>query len=626
MAIAPAVVVTCLLVVGFLAQWLAWRIRVPAILPLLLTGIGLGPVTGWFDPDAFLGDMLFPVVSLAVALILFEGSLTLRFSDLRDVGAAVRGLVTYGALITLALLAGAVHWLAGLSWPLAFLFGALGCVTGPTVITPLLRTLRPTARIARVLRWEGIVLDPVGALFAVLMFEGIVTHEQGHSLGVFGLTILVGVLVGLAVAYALGFLLFRQKIPELLHTYGTLVAVLGAFTLANRLAPESGLLAVTVMGIVLGNMRDIHIEHIMDFKQHLSMLLVSMLFLVLAARLTWPLPPGLLWGGIAVFVVAQLIIRPVSVALATWGSLLNWRERILVGCIAPRGIVAAAVASLLALRLQRMGLAHAGDLVPLVFILIIGTVVLQSVVARPLARWLKVADPDPDGVMIYGADQLARTVGQALAEHGIRVLMVDDDWDDLDAAERAGLATFHGNPTSQYAAVHLDLTGIGHLLAMSTRRELNSLTCMQYRPVFGRESVYRLRVFAPSESADQTAFAGSIQSRALFRDEMTHARLNELLSTGWRVTGTTLTEHYTWPQYLAHNGPECLLLFARNAAGKLRVTSDKADVEPRPGWRVVVLVPPDAPTAPPPWAHGVTRKQRAARKVSPRVRKRPPPQ
>lgn len=599
MAIDLGVVLTLLLVVGFLAQWLAWRIRIPAILLLLLTGIALGPVTGAFNPDAMMGDLLFPVISLAVALILFEGSMTLRFSDLRDIGKAVRGLVTYGAVVALFLLAAAAHWIAGVSWELAFLFGALTCVTGPTVITPMLRTLRPTARIARTLRWEGIVIDPLGALFAVLVFEAIVSHQQGHSLGIFGLTILVGALIGLALGYALGWLLYRQLIPEFLQTYGTLIAVLGAFSLSNTLAHESGLLAVTVMGIMLGNMREVHIDHIMDFKEHLSTLLVSMLFVVLAARLEWPLPPGVLWSGIVIFLVAQFVIRPISVLVSTAGSQLDWRERALISYVSPRGIVAASVSSLFALRLGGLGMEGANQLVPLVFILIIGTVVLQSATARPLAKWLKVADPDPNGVMIFGSDHVARTVAQVLSEQKFRVLMVDDDWDGIRAARMAGLSTFYGNPTSQHAALHMDLTGIGRLLAMSTRRELNSLTCMQYRQVFGRERVYRLRILAPSQSHDRAAFAGSIQSKALFQDEMTHSRFSEMLSTGWRVKATQLSDTYDWPQYLEHNGADSVLMFGIDANGSLRVASNKREVEPKPGWTVLVLVPPDAPASPP---------------------------
>jgi NhaP-type Na+/H+ or K+/H+ antiporter len=592
MTVDLGVILTLLLVVGFLAQWLAWRLRLPAILFLLLIGVVIGPATGLFDPDRALGAFLFPTVSLAVALILFEGSMTLRFAELRGIGRAVHGMVTYGAVLALLLLAAAVHWIAGVGWPIAFLFGALTCVTGPTVITPMLRTLRPNARIASALRWEGIVLDPLGALFAVLVFEAIVSHQQGHSLAVFGATIGIGAGIGLAVAVALGFLLRRQMIPEYLQAYGTLVAVLAAFTLSNQLAHESGLVAVTLMGITLGNLKHIHIEHIMDFKEHLSTLLVSMLFVVLAARLHWPLPPGMLLAGILVFVAAQFLIRPVSVLAATLGSNMNWRERALIGFVSPRGIVAASVSSLFALRLADLGMPDAGALVPLVFILIIGTVVLQSATARPLARMLKVADPDPDGVLIFGSDVVACGVAQALAEQKIQVLLADDDWDGISRARMAGLPTFFGNPTSQHAATHLDLTGIGRLLAMSNRRELNSLACLQYRQEFGRERVYRLRVLAPQDANERSAFAGNLRAKALFADGMTHARFAQMLETGWRIKSNALTDAFGWPEFVAQHGVGVVLLFGIESNGRLRVASDRRKTEPKSGWNVIALVPP----------------------------------
>ncbi|MGH8145729.1 MAG: cation:proton antiporter [Rhodanobacteraceae bacterium] len=592
MAIDLGALLTILLVVGFLAQWLAWRMRLPAILFLLLIGIALGPATGWFDPDAMAGKYLFPLVSLAVALILFEGSLTLRFSELRGIGRAVRGLVSYGAVLALVMLAAAAHWIAGLSWSIAFLFGALTCVTGPTVITPMLRTLRPNARIASALRWEGIILDPLGALFAVLVFEAILTHQQGHSLAIFGATVGIGAGIGLAMAAALGFLLHRQMIPEYLQSYGTLIAVLGAFTLANLLAHESGLVTVTIMGITLGNLKHIHIGDIMDFKEHLSTLLVSMLFVVLAARLHWPLPPGMLLAGILVFVVAQFVIRPLTVLVATFGGGMTWRERALVGYVSPRGIVAASVSSLFALRLGELGMPGADALVPLVFILIIATVVLQSATARPLARWLKVAAPDPNGVLIFGSDTVARSIGKALAEQKFQVLLADDHWAGISAARMAGLPTFYGNPTSQHAELHLDLTGIGRLLAMSTRRELNSLACMHYRREFGRERVYRLRVLAPEESGNRAAFAGSLRAKALFGNDVTHTRFAELLNTGWRIKVNVLTDSFDWPGFVAQHGANTLLLFGIEPSGRLRVANDRRKVEPRSGWTVIALVPP----------------------------------
>jgi NhaP-type Na+/H+ or K+/H+ antiporter len=416
MTIELSLMLAGMLVIGFLAQWLAWRVRLPAIVFLLLAGILLGPVSGVLDPDKLLGDLLFPAVSLAVALILFEGSLTLRFHELPGIGKAVRGLVSYGAVATVLLLALAAHLVADLTWPIALLFGALACVTGPTVIAPMLRTLRPNARIANTLRWEGIVIDPLGALFAVLIYEAIVSRQEGHTIGIFVATIACGVGIGALSAWMMAFFLRRQMIPEYLQNYAVLAAVLLAFSVSNALTHESGLLAVTIMGIALGNLRGVHIDDILDFKESLTTLLVSLLFILLAARLHWPLPDGMLGAGIALFVIAQLLVRPVTVAFATFGSGLNWRERALIGWVAPRGIVAASVSALFALRLDALGVAGADALVPLVFTLIIGTVVLQSATARPLALWLKVAEPEPRGVLIFGSDAVARAIGKAL-EH-----------------------------------------------------------------------------------------------------------------------------------------------------------------------------------------------------------------
>lgn len=591
----PAVALTLLLVLGFAAQWLAARMRVPAILPLLLMGIVLGPVTGAFDPDKVLGPYLFPLVSLAVAVILFEGSLTLRFSELRTVGSAVRGMVTYGALLTLGLLAVAAHWIVDVPWGVAFLFGALTCVTGPTVITPLLRTLRPTEKIASALRWEGIILDPAGALFAVLVFEAVSSHHQGHSLVVFGATVAVGAVIGLIAAGLLAYLLYQQLVPEFLQTYCALALVLGAFTLSNRLSGESGLLAVTIMGIALGNTSRIHLEHIMDFKEHLSTLLVSMLFLILAARLKWPLPDGMLLAGILVFLAAQVLIRPLSIAVSTWGSGLNWRERALLGYVAPRGVVAASVSSLVALRLQDLRVHGADTLVPLVFILIIATVVLQSATARPLAKWLKVAEPEPTGVLILGSDAVARAIGKALAEQGVRVLLADDDWDGISKARMDGLATFFGKATSHLAEMNLDLGGLGHLFALSTERDFNQLACLHYRREFGHDHVYHLHVLERDEATDRRTFARPLRTRALFGNDVTHARFDALLQADWSIKSNKMTEKFEWPQFQQQHGDVALLLFAIDPVGRLHVADADRKTEPRPGWTVVALAPPAAP-------------------------------
>ncbi len=592
-----AVVLAGVLMVGFLAQWLAWRVKLPAILFLLLIGIALGPVSGLLNPDQLLGDLLFPSVSLAVALILFEGSLTLRFAELPGIGRAVRGLVSYGAVSALLLLALAAHYVAGVDWSIAWLFGALGCVTGPTVIMPMLRTLRPNARIASALRWEGIVIDPLGALFAVLIYEAIVSRQEGHTLGIFVATIASGVAIGAFSAWLMAVLLRRQVIPEYLQNFAVLASVLLAFSLSNTLTHESGLLAVTIMGIALGNARGVHIDHILDFKENLTTVLVSVLFVLLAARLQWPLPDGMLGAGIALFLIAQFVVRPVTVAIASFGSALSWRERALISWVAPRGIVAASVSALFALRLADLGVAGADALVPLVFTLIIGTVVLQSATARPLALWLKVAEPEPNGVLVYGSDGVARAIAAVLRDAGVQVLLADDDWDGISQARMAGMETFFGNPVSPHAERHLNLAGLGHLFAVSTHRERNSLACVHFREEFGRRNVYRLRNLTPAENTERAALAGGVLAPPLFDEEMTHGRFAQMLAQGWSLKSGKLGAAFGWDEFVRQHGATSVLLAAVTEKGELHVPTARRALQPKPGWTVAALVPPQAVVA-----------------------------
>lgn len=582
-----------LLGLGFLCQWLAWRVRLPAILFLLLTGILLGPAFGLLDPDALFGELLFPLVSLGVAVILFEGSLGLRWAELRGVAPAVINLVSLGALISAGVLASAAHFLVGLSWELALLFGALTCVTGPTVVAPMLRAVRPNARIANVLRWEGIVIDPIGALFAVLVFSwislGLQRDTFASALAAFASTTAVGALGGVLGALALGGLLRRQWIPEYLHNYAALVSVLTVFSLSNAASHESGLLAVTVMGMWLGNRADLHMDDILDFKEHLSTLLISLLFIVLAARLEWP-SLDLALGGLTLLAVAVLVARPLSVFCSTLGSSLSWQERALIAWIAPRGIVAAAVSALFALKLEAAGVSGAERIVPLTFMLIIGTVVLQSATSRRLAAWLGVAEPDRRGVLVVGANRVARTLARALQQQRIRVLVADDDWMAIRSARMDGLPTYFGNPVSEHADVHLDLTGIGTLIAASTRREINTLACVRFEPEFGRERIFRLRLLAPGEAPKQS-ISGTLRGRPLFGESITQRMLEEKLEQGAAVRSTRLSESFGWKDLREKHGDAALLLFAIDERGLLRPAHDGREWQPRPGWTLISLVP-----------------------------------
>ena len=579
---------------GIGCQWLAWWLKLPAILFLLITGLIAGPVTGLIQPDKLFGDLLFPMVSLGVALILFEGSLTLRLGEIKGLGGVVRNLVTYGAVLNAAIIAAATHLILGFSWQLAFLFGALVSVTGPTVIVPMLRTVRPIASLANILRWEGIIIDPLGALMAVLVFEFIVSGQDHQALAVFGKMLLIGGVSGAATAYGLATLLRRHLIPEYLHNVTTLALVVGVFTLADSLQHESGLLAVTVMGMMLANMKNVPMEDILDFKESLSVLLISLLFIVLAARVDFKLFADVGWAAALVFLVILFIARPLMVLASTLGSKLKWQEKALLSWVAPRGIVAAAVSALFALRLEDMGFEHADLLVPMTFMVIIGTVVLQSATARRLADHLGVSEPEPRGVLIVGANNVSRAIAKALTERNFRAVIADTNWDDIRTARMDGLATYYGNVVSEHADRHLDLVGVGRLFAMSRRPALNALACTRYKNEFGANNVFTLQTSEEKGASEKQAIATHYAGPRLFGEEVTSAMLASMISKGAEIRGTQLTEAFDYDSYREKYGKGMIPLFALDGDGQLRVFAVGSEFKPGPGWTVISLLSAEA--------------------------------
>ncbi len=589
----PALMLVAIGMAGAACQWLAWRTRLPAILFLLLTGLLAGPVSGLLEPDVLFGDLLFPLVSLAVAVILFEGSLTLRLEDVRGLEQVVRRLVGVGSLISGATAALAAHWLVGFDWPLAALFGAIMVVTGPTVIVPMLRTVRPSAAVANVLRWEGIVIDPLGALFTVLVFEIIVASQAalGHAALMFLRIMLVGTLSGLAAGWLLGTALRHYRIPEYLHNVAVLNAVVTTFVLANLLAEEAGLLAVTLMGIVLANMRGVPVHGILDFKESLSMLLISALFVLLAARIDLADFALLGWGALGVLAALQFIGRPLKVLAATWGSELNWRERILIAWIGPRGIVAAAIAALFALHLEEMGMAQATLVVPLTFTIIVGTVMLQGLTARPLAQLLGVAEPEPRGILIAGANGVARAVASALQERGFPVLLADADLRNINAARMAGLPTFYGHPLSEYADRKLELVGIGRLLALTPEPEQNALTTLRYARELGVNNVFLIARGPDTEPDARRHLSTRHSGRALFSADTSYEALAGRLAAGERIHATRLSESFAIEDLYHTAKMQALPLFAVDPQGLLHVYSVEQPLQPGPDWTILSLMP-----------------------------------
>ena len=587
--------------IGILAsacQWFAWWVKLPAILFLLLAGILAGPVSGWLDPDALFGELLFPMVSLSVAVILFEGSLTLKFDEIKGLEQVVRRMVSTGILSTWAVTTLATHWLLEFSWDLSLLFGAVTVVTGPTVIVPMLRTVRPSAHLANILRWEGIVIDPIGALLAVLVFEFIISGSNGGALGhtllSFGTMLLIGLVLGVLAGQFLGTTLRKHWLPEYLHNVVTLTLVFGVFAISNTLQDESGLLTVTVMGVWLANMRGVSVENILNFKESLSVLLISGLFIVLAARIDFLQFQSLGWPALGVLAIMQFVARPLKIALCTWGSTLTWAERALLAWIAPRGIVAAAVAALFAMRLQGQGFVAAELLVPLTFMVIIGTVVLQSSSARLIATWLGVAEPEPRGFLIVGANPVARTIARALKKRGYDSLLCDNNWNNVRAARMEGLNTFYGNAVSEYADRRLDLVGIGRLLAMSPQRELNALAAHRYRREFGDSNTFTLLTSTDKDDSKHSILppAGSIA----FGNDVSYARLSALLSEDAEMHETSLSENFDFDAYYKKYYRKAIPLFAIDPRDRLRIFTAEHELEPGPGWTLLSLIAQEAET------------------------------
>ena len=584
-------------VVATLSQWFAWWVKLPAIVFLLLAGLVLGPLTGWLDPDALFGDLLFPIVSLCVAIILFEGSLTLKFDQIRELQKVVRNLLTIGVLIIWVIIAVATHYLLDFAWSLSLLFGALMVVTGPTVIVPMLRTVRPNANISNILRWEGIAIDPIGAILAVLVFEFILSglgqgHSSlGHTFFIFGQTILVGTAIGVIAAYLLGLVLRHHLMPEYLHNVATLTLVFAVFALSNHLSEESGLLTVTVMGIWLANMKGVHIEDILDFKESLSILLISGLFILLAARLDFAQFEAIGLGGIALFLVIQFIARPVKVFLCTLGSDLSWQERTLISWIGPRGIVAAAVSALFALRLQELNVENAELLVPLAFTIIIGTVFLQGSTAKFLAKALGVAEPDDKGFLIIGANPVARLIAKALNDNGYRTRLTDSSWTNAKASRMEGLDTYYGNAVSEHADRHLDLIGLGQVLALTPQKELNALAGLRYRSEFGGNNIYSILSEKDDSNSEQVSRKSvNHDSHILFGNEVTFSKLASLVAQEASIKQTGLSESFTFAAYQNEYGKRALPLFAIDNKQRLHFFTASNDINPEDGWTIISLI------------------------------------
>jgi len=524
---------------GMLAQWLAWRAQVPSIIALLLAGLLLGPVTGIVDPDELLGGTLFPLVSLAVALILFEGGLDLPPRELRNTGTVVRRLITIGAVVTFLVGWFGARQIFGISSEAAIVLAAVLVVTGPTVVGPLLRFVRPAGPTGPILRAEGVLIDPIGATAALVAFEIVLRDNPDEAVftvvGVVLLTIIAGVGIGLTAAVVLDTALRRFLIPDQLTIPVTFAFVIGAFVLTNEVQDEAGLLTVTVLGMYLARRESSTIRQVLEFNEHLRTLLISVLFILLAARIDPDALRDIALPALGFLALLVLVARPISVIVSSVRTSISWRERIFLMTMAPRGIVAAAVSAIFAIRLEQEGIPDADKIVPIVFLVIIGTIVVYGFLAGPAARWLGLADAHANGVLIAGSHAVARGLATELQKRKVKALLVDTDPYNVTRAIAGGLQARRMSILADDAPHDLDLRGIGRLLAFTSNDEVNALATARFARTFGRREVFQLM---PSKRrSGDSSVPKEYLGRVVGIDGISYGLLDERSRQGWRVRG-----------------------------------------------------------------------------------------
>lgn len=583
-----------IVILGIAAQWLAWKLRFPSILFLLVFGFIAGPITGFLHPDKLMGDLLLPIVSISVALILFEGGLTLRLKELREVGTVVIILIFIGAIITWFIAAASAHYILHLDLRLSILLGAILVVTGPTVIGPLLRHVRPLKRVGTILKWEGIMIDPVGAILAVLVFETILAGEisEASSVIILGITktLIIGGILGFGMAKLLIFLLRKFLIPDILQESVALVLVITAFVLSNLLQPESGLLTVTLMGLFIDNQKYVSIKHIVEFKENLRVIIISSIFILLAARLELNDFQNFDLTTFAFIGVLIFIARPVSVFISTIGSKLNWRERTFISWMAPRGIVAAAVSAVFALKLSESAIPGTEMLVPVTFLVIVVTVTVYGLTASPIAKLLKVAQSKPQGVLFVGAHQWARALAKILKGNNINVMMVDTNRANIASARLEGITAFLGSILSEHITDELDLDGIGRLIALTSNDEANSLAALHMAEEFERGEMYQLPPLSKRTGKELEYSAKHLRARFLFGEGINYHYLSSLFQNGWELKSTKLSVEFNFADMRKHYNEKIIPLFLIKANRKLFISTLDNPIDPLPGDTVISLV------------------------------------
>jgi len=581
-------------IAGIGSQWAAWRLRIPAIALLLVAGFLLGPVTGYLNPAESFGDVYKPAIAMAVAIILFEGGLTLNFKEIRETSTAVRRIVLISGPLVWILSALSAHYAAGLSWPAAIVLGGVLVVTGPTVIMPLLRQAQLKQRPASLLRWEAIVNDPIGALFAVLAFETYLVLHGAHD----GTTLLVRALGAAALALFGGYLagrfvsaaFVRGRVPEYLKAPVVLTIVLLVYAISDAVLEESGLLTVTVMGITLANSRIASLTDMRRFKETVTILLVSGLFIMLTASLDMNALSDLGWGTLLFVLLILFVVRPIAIFTATIGAGLDLRERVLIAWIAPRGIVAVAVSGLFGTSLTELGVADGNQLTALTFAVVASTILLHGFSLGPLASLLDLKSAERPGVLIAGGSTWADEFAAALKKLDLPVLIADSNWDRIRKARLADTPVYFGEILSEAAHHDVVFNRYSDVVVATDNDAYNSLVCTEFAPEFGRSHV--LQIGVSGDGGDRRAYSFTVGGRPLFKPRKSLSDLRSEIWKGWTFQNTKISDEFTFADYLESRAEETSIICWVKPGGKIHFRAADSEAEPVAGDTLIAFGPP----------------------------------
>ncbi|WP_405566371.1 cation:proton antiporter [Polaribacter sp. Asnod6-C07] len=572
-----------IIILGILAQWVAWKFKIPAILPLILIGLLVGPIAAeylsedgskWIEPiwngekGLFPGESLYYFVSLAISIILFEGGLTLKRSEIKNVGPVITKLITLGSAITFFGAGVVAHYVFGLGWDLSYLFAGLIIVTGPTVITPILRNIPLKKDISTVLKWEGILIDPIGALVAVLVFEFISVGGGGGftktALIEFGKILLFGTTFGFTFAHALAYLINKKMVPHYLLNVVSLSSVLMVFVLSEIFAHESGLLAVVVMGMVLGNGKLKNLKELLYFKESLSVLLISILFILLSANINMKdLLLLYTWKTASLFAIVVFIIRPLAVFASTYKSKLKLNEKLFISWVGPRGIVAAGIASLFGSKLLKQGVEGAEYITPLVFMIVLGTVLLNATTARLFAKMVGVFLKRSNGILIVGASKPARLIATFLTKKGKRVVLIDSNKNFIEKATENDLEAFNVNIYDDELTDNIELNDVGYLIALTGNDSVNKYALNNFSKAFGEHGSFRLASSTEANNASEEEKYGFVTPKDDYINLSEAYRENPNI-TEVKVNGDT---EYNNILKILENEEKAVPLFIQNKKG-----------------------------------------------------------